>query len=63
VQVVEGGRVVGRKVTAGLHITDTVEITAGLSPGERVVAKAGTFLRTGDLVSPVEPKIGAAKMN
>jgi hypothetical protein len=33
-----------------------VEIRAGLSEGDLVVARSGTFLRDGDLVRPVSDK-------
>lgn len=59
VQLVVDNRVVSRKVVAGMHTAEVVEITSGLAPGEMVVAKSGTFLRAGDLVSPVEIKNGA----
>lgn len=53
VQVVKDGRVATRRVTTGLSTGELVEIHAGLTEGELVVAKAGTFLRDGDAVRAV----------
>lgn len=63
VLVVRGDRVEAREVKTGLRSGDTVEIVSGLSEGELVVAKAGTFLREGDRVRPVTPdaKISEAR--
>ncbi|MBL8331724.1 MAG: efflux RND transporter periplasmic adaptor subunit [Rubrivivax sp.] len=47
------GRVQQRKVTLGRRLGDRVEITAGLQPGERVVAAGGGFLADGDRVHVV----------
>ena len=55
-QIVENGRVRVRKVTIGLSAGDRVEIRSGLTEGEQVVARAGTFLREGDAVMPVKAK-------
>lgn len=63
VQMVVDRRIVSRKVVPGLQSSDVVEIRSGLSAGETVVAKAGTFLRAGDLVTPVESRNEAAKLN
>lgn len=56
-------RVVSRKVETGLQTTEIVEIVSGVEPGDLVVARSGTFLRTGDLVSPVQASSGLAKSN
>ena len=53
VQVVRGDRVEVRKVRIGLASGALVEIREGLAEGDLVVARAGTFLRAGDLVRPV----------
>ena len=63
VQVVAGNRIVSRKVSAGLQAGDVVEIKDGLAAGETIVAKAGTFLRSGDLVNPIESRVLPAKSN
>lgn len=63
VQLVIGNRIVSRKVAVGLTTAERTEIRSGLQPGDAVVAKAGTFLREGDLVSPVELRNGSAKVN
>ena len=63
VQVLKDDRVVSRKITTGLLSGGLVEVREGLVQGEVVVARAGTFLRDGDLVRPVFPdaKISEAK--
>jgi HlyD family secretion protein len=53
VQVVENDVVVERLVTTGLQDDRGVEILSGLVPGDRVVARAGGFLREGDRITPV----------
>ena len=54
VQVVRGNRVETRKVKIGLASGALVEVREGLAEGDLVVARAGTFLREGDTVRPVE---------
>jgi RND family efflux transporter MFP subunit len=63
VQVVRDGRVVRRDVETGLVARGLVEVRQGLSEGDVVVARAGTFLRDGDPVRAVLPdsKISEAK--
>ncbi|SFG30032.1 efflux RND transporter periplasmic adaptor subunit [Methylobacterium gossipiicola] len=53
VLVVSGDRVEARTVKTGLSDDDDIEIRQGLEAGERVVARAGSFLRDGDRVRPV----------
>jgi HlyD family secretion protein len=53
VQVVRDNRVETRKVKTGLAGGALVEVREGLEAGDLVVARAGTFLREGDLVRPV----------
>lgn len=53
VQVVRGDRVETHRVTVGLSSADNAEIREGLSENDLVVAKAGAFLREGDLVRPI----------
>jgi RND family efflux transporter MFP subunit len=55
-QVVKDGKVETRKVVTGLTDEARIEIVEGLAAGEQVVAKAGTFVRNGDLVTPVAAK-------
>ncbi len=47
---------IARQVTVKTGIRDGafVEILDGLSPGQRVVAKAGAFVRDGDKITPVQ---------
>lgn len=54
VQVVRDGKVQLRNVQVGLVSDGQVEVTSGLKEGERVVVRAGAFLRDGDAVKPVE---------
>ena len=55
VQVVAGGKVQARNVETGLVADGRVEILKGVAEGEKVVARAGGFLRDGDIVTPVDP--------
>jgi HlyD family secretion protein len=52
-QVVKDGKVETRKVTLGLMGGGRVEIASGIAEGETAVARAGTFVRDGDVVTPV----------
>lgn len=61
VQVVRNGKVETRPVETGLSGGGYVEIVKGLSEGEMVVARSGTFLRDGDAVEAVAPKAEGAK--
>ena len=53
VQAVGGDRVAARHVVTGLQSEGFVEIREGLSEGDVVIAKSGTFLRDGDPVRPI----------
>jgi HlyD family secretion protein len=53
VQVVLDGKVETRAVRPGLSADGFVEVLDGLRNGEEVVARAGSFLRDGDIVRPV----------
>ncbi|MFN3624198.1 MAG: efflux RND transporter periplasmic adaptor subunit [Hyphomicrobium sp.] len=63
VQVVRNGRVERRDIKTGLVARGLIEVRSGISEGEVVVARAGTFLRDGDQVRAVEPdsKISEAR--
>jgi len=63
VQVVSQGRVARRAIETGLVAGGLVEVIKGLEKGDVVVAKAGTFLRDGDVVRAVLPdaKISEAR--
>jgi HlyD family secretion protein len=54
--VVKDGKIEQRKVKTGLIVDDRAEVLDGVNEGEDVVARASTFVRQGDLVTPV--KIG-----
>ncbi len=53
VQIVREGRVETRRIKTGLAAASLVEIKEGLSEGDLVVARSGTFLRDGDAVRPI----------
>jgi RND family efflux transporter MFP subunit len=53
VQVVRDNRVVTTKIKTGLAAGAIVEVRDGLTEGDLVVARSGTFLREGDAVRPV----------
>lgn len=53
VQVVDGDKVKRRNVKTGLVADGRVEITAGLTEGEMIVRRSGTFLRDGDIIRPI----------
>lgn len=44
-----------RPVGTGLIDRDWVAVSQGLAPGERIVARAGSFLQPGDRITPVPP--------
>jgi HlyD family secretion protein len=54
VQVVRDDRIETRRIRVGLLSGGKAEIREGLSEGDLVVARAGTFLREGDRVRPVQ---------
>lgn len=53
VQAVKDARVTTKKVELGLIGDGRAEIVSGLAEGESVVARAGTFVRDGDVITPV----------
>jgi hypothetical protein len=54
VQVVYNDVIETRSVQIGLHSDTEIEIRKGLNQGDLVVANAGTTLRDGDRVRPVD---------
>lgn len=54
VQVVVDDRIVARPVKLGLTSAGQTEVRTGLSEGDVVVARAGSFLREGDAVRPIK---------
>jgi HlyD family secretion protein len=56
VQALDGNSVVTKAVKTGLRAPTRIEIVSGLEENETVVARAGSFLREGDLVTPIEPQ-------
>lgn len=54
VQTVKNGTVETKKVTVGLRGRGVVQIESGLDEGDLVIAIAGTFVRNGDRVTPIE---------
>lgn len=63
VQVVLEGLVTNRSVITGMSDATGTEILEGLVAGESIVAKAGGFLRDGDLITPVSSRKAEAKAN
>ena len=53
VQSVTDGKVTTKKVQLGLAGDGRAEIASGIVAGETVVARAGTFVRDGDVITPV----------
>jgi multidrug efflux pump subunit AcrA (membrane-fusion protein) len=53
VQSVTDGKVTTKRVELGLAGAGRAEIVSGISEGETVVARAGTFVRDGDVITPV----------
>jgi HlyD family secretion protein len=53
-QVVKDNKVETRAIKTGLINDEFVEVSEGLIDGEWVVARAGTFVRNGDLITPVK---------
>jgi HlyD family secretion protein len=53
VQSVTEGKVTTKKVQLGLAGDGRAEIASGIADGETVVARAGTFVRDGDVITPV----------
>jgi len=60
VLAVVSDKVEARKVRTGLSAEGFVEISEGLTAGEAIVARAGSFLRDGDVVRSVESNQGGA---
>jgi RND family efflux transporter MFP subunit len=54
VLVLDGDTVRERSIRTGLTSAGLVEVSSGLADGDRVIARAGTFLKDGDVVRPVE---------
>jgi HlyD family secretion protein len=55
VQVVHGDKVEKRVLKTGLIAGEKIEVKDGLNDGDTIVARAGTFLRDGDVIRPVMP--------
>jgi HlyD family secretion protein len=53
VQSVKDGKVKTKQVQLGLAGDGRAEIVSGISDGETVVARAGTFVRDGDMITPI----------
>jgi HlyD family secretion protein len=54
IQTVVENRVVTKRIKTGLKSAGFVEIREGLSTGDVIVVKAGSFLREGDVIRPIE---------
>jgi HlyD family secretion protein len=53
VQSVTDGKVTTKPIKLGLAGDGRAEIVSGVSDGETVVARAGTFVRDGDMITPI----------
>lgn len=53
VLLVDGDKVQRRIVKTGLISGELIEVTEGLKEGDTIVARAGTFLRDGDIIRPI----------
>ncbi len=58
-QVVVGGKVETRAIETGISGNGMVEVRSGVAEGETVIVRAGTFVRDGDQVTPIEAVVGA----
>lgn len=58
-RVTADGTVERLEVTTGIRDGGTVEIVEGLSTGDRVVARAGAFVRPGDRINPMPAETAA----
>ncbi len=59
VQVVTDNKITSRAIKVGLNSEGLVEVREGLKLGDMVVARAGTFLRDGDMIRPAVEGSGA----
>lgn len=57
--VLDGETVRERKIKTGLTSGGLVEVVSGISEGDRLIARAGTFLKDGDIVRPIETETRA----
>ncbi len=60
VQVIVDNKVITRDVEIGLRSASRAEVTSGLEENELIVARAGSFLRDGDAVTPIEANAAEA---
>jgi HlyD family secretion protein len=58
-QVVVNGKVETRAIETGISGNGMVEVRSGVTEGETVIVRAGTFVRDGDQVTPIEAVVGA----
>lgn len=63
VQRIVEGKVETVEVEIGSIAAGFMEITSGLTEGDVVVAKSGTFLRNGDHVRPIKPSPKISEAN
>ena len=57
---VEGDVVKQVKIETGIEDSGFIEIVSGLTAGDKVVEKAGAFVRDGDRINPVEAQTAAS---
>ncbi|MDR3494863.1 MAG: efflux RND transporter periplasmic adaptor subunit [Ancalomicrobiaceae bacterium] len=59
-QVVKDGRISTRRIVTGIRDNGMIEVVSGVQEGDMVVSRAGTFVRDGDIVTPVTETPAAA---
>lgn len=59
-QRVEDGRIRTIPVSIGIRMGSSVEVLSGIEAGAEVVARAGTFVADGDMVTPVRDELTGA---
>ena len=59
-QLVEDGKVKSTPVELGARAEGFVEVVSGLSEGQEVVSRAGTFVADGDMVTPIRDETTGA---
>lgn len=57
--VLDGDTVRERQIKTGLTSGGLVEVVSGLTEGDRLIARAGTFLKDGDVVRPIDTDMRA----
>jgi len=59
---VENNKAIKTRIKVGLQTNKNIEVLSGLKHGDLIVAKAGTFLRDGDDIKPIESNVVAGEV-